>query len=143
MADPVTLGLALQAGSAVSAGVSGFTAAKGEQERAKVNSFIGRTRAIQTDTAAREGLEGELGTLRAALGANEQKAGVGTLAMVDELRSVRDRDRRIQVGARMSEAADWRMAGANAGNKATGALIGGAIKAGPSLFDLHELKKKG
>jgi len=142
MADPASMALALKAGSAAATGISGFAAAKGEQERAKVNSFIGRTRALQTDTTAREGLEGELGNLRAVLGANEQKAGVGTLAMVDELRSVRDRDRRIQFGARMSEAADWRMAGKNAGAKATGSLVGGMIKAGPSLFDLYDLKKK-
>ena len=142
MADPVSLGLMLQAGSAAASGIAGYQKAKGEQERAKINSYVGRTRAMQTDTTAREGLESELGTLRSALGANQQRSGVGTLEMINDLRSVRDRDRRIQVGARMSEAADWRMAGKNAGSAASGALIGGAIKAGPSMFDLYDYKRK-
>ncbi len=47
------------------------------------------------------------------------------------------------MGNRMAEAADWKMAAKNAGNAATGSLIGGLFKAGPSLFELYQLKKAG
>lgn len=138
MADPITLGLALSAGSSVAQGVAGYQKAKGEQERANINSYIGRTRAVQTDTVARENLSSDLGSLRAALGANNQRPGVGTFEMLQELRTVRDRERRINVGNRNSEAADARLQGRNAGNAARGSLIGGFVDAGPSLFDLYQ-----
>lgn len=143
MADPVSAALILSAGSSVAGGISGYQKAKGEQERAQINSYIGRTRALQTDTVARQSLEDDLGSLRATLGANNQRPGVGTLEMVNELRTVRDRERRINVGNRNAEAADWRLAGANAGRAATGALVGGIIGAGPDLFDLYQYKRHG
>lgn len=143
MADPVTIGLALSAGSAVAQGAAGYQAAKGEQQRAEINSYIGRTRALQTDTTARQGLESELGSIRAAMGANQQRPGVGTLEMINELREVRGRERRINVANRNSEAADWRMAGRNSGNAATSSMALGLIKAGPSLFDLYDYKRNG
>ena len=130
-----------KAAAPIAQGIAGFGAATGQQERDEINSYIGRTRALQTDTTARQGLESELGTLRAAMGANQQRPGVGTNEMVQELRATRSRERRIQVGNRMAESADWRMQGKNAGAGATGALIGGSLKAGPSLFDLHQYYK--
>lgn len=141
--DPVTASLALSAASAGASAVSGYQQAKGQQERANINSFIGRTRALQEGTTQREGLESELGSMRAAFGANQQRAGVGTLEVVNELRRVRDRERRIGVGNRMSEAADWQMQGRNAGRAATGALFTGGLKAGASLFDLYDFKRSG
>lgn len=142
MGDPVTLALGAQAGSSIFSGLAGSAAAKGEKQRAEINAYIGRTRAIQTDTAAREGLDSELATLRATLGANEQKMNVGTLELFNELRAVRGRERRIEVGNRMAEVADWKMAGKNASAKATGSLVGGIIGAGPSLFDIYQYKQK-
>lgn len=142
--DPVTLAYATSAGSALAGGMAGKAAADGEAQRARINSYIGRTRAMQTDTTARQGLESELGTMRAALGANQQAPGVGTLEMVQELRGTRDRERRIGVGSKMQEAADWRMQGKNASARGKNAMIGGFVNAGPSLFDLygHEKKKR-
>jgi hypothetical protein len=141
--DPVSLSLMASVGGSLASGLTGMAAAQGEKKRAEINSYVGRTRAIQSDTTARQGLEGELGSFRAALGANHQKPGVGTLEMVQELRDTRDRERRITVGNKMSEAADWRMAGKNAAAKGTGALVGGLIKAGPSLFSLYNYKGGG
>lgn len=143
MADPVTVGLGLSAGKSLAEGIAGRNAAKAEQERANINAYIGRTRAIQTDTTSRQGLEDELGSMRAVMGANQQRPGVGTLEMLTELREARGRERRINVGNRNTEAADWRMAGRNAGKQARAAMTLGLIKAGPSLFDMYDLKSKG
>ena len=135
------MALGAQAGSSIFGGLAGSAEAKGEKQRAEVNAYIGRTRAIQTDTDARVGLNDELATMRAALAANGQRQNVGTMAIFDELRKQRGRERRVEVGNRMSEAADWKMAGKNAAAKGKSALFGGLIKAGPSLFDLYNYKK--
>ncbi len=141
--DPVTAGLALGAASSGAQTIGSYQKAKGEQERANINSYIGRTRALQESTVSREQAESELGSLRATFGANQQRAGVGTLEVVNELRRVRDRERRIGVGNRNSEAADWRMQARNAGQAATGALFTGGLKTGSSLFDLYDYKRSG
>ncbi len=137
------LALGAQAGGAIFSGMAGAAQAKGEKQRAEINAYIGRTRANQADTDARLGLEDELSTLRATMAANGQRPGVGTMDIFNELRRTRGRERRVEVGNRMAEAADWKMAAKNAGNAATGSLIGGLFKAGPSLFDLYQLKKAG
>lgn len=141
--DPVSGALALQAGSAAASGIAGFGQARAEKKQAEINAFIGRTRAIQTDTDAREGLRSELGEMRNVMAANQQRAGVGTFEMMKELRETRDRERRINVGNRNSEAASSRMQARAAGSRGIAALIGGGIKAGPSLFDLYNYKKGG
>ncbi len=141
MGDPVTLALGAQAGSSIFGGLAGSAEAKAEKKRAEINAYIGRTRAIQTDTDARVGLNDELATMRAVLSSNGQKQNLGTMALFDELRKQRGRERRVEVGNRMAEVADWKMAGKNAGAKASSAMLGGILKAGPSLFDLYQYKK--
>lgn len=141
MGDPVTMALGAQVGSSIFGGLAGAAEAKGEKQRAEANAYIGRTRAIQTDTDARQGLNDELATMRATFATNDQKPGVGTLAIFNELRKQRNRERRIEVGNRMAEAADWKMQGKNAGAKASAAMMGGIVGAGPSLFDLYQYKK--
>lgn len=129
--------------SAVTAGATGITgyqAAKGEQLRADVNSYIGRTRAIQTGEAAGRNLNSELAQVRTALGANQQRPNVGVFEVLNEIRTTRDRDRRIEVGNRMSEAADWRIQSQNAKSAARGSLWQGIGKAAPSIFDLYQLR---
>lgn len=138
--DPVSGALLLKAGGALAGGALAYSSAKGQQEQAKVNAYIGRTRALQTDTVERQNLESDLGTLRTSLAANEMRPGVGTLEVVNALRKVKDRERRINVGNRMAEAADWRMRAGNAGSAATGGLFSGFINAGPSLFDLYQYR---
>lgn len=141
MGDPVTMAFVAQGGSSIFGGLAGAAEAKGEKQRAETNAYIGRTRAIQTDTEARQGLNDELASMRATFAANSQKPGVGTLAIFNELRKQRGRERRIEVGNRMAEVADWKMAGKNAQAKASASVMGGIIGAGPSMFDLYQYKK--
>jgi hypothetical protein len=140
--DPVSGAFLLKAGSAIATGVSGFAAAQGEKKNAEINSYIGRTRAIQTDAAARSGLNDELGGIRTVLGANGQPPGVGTFEVIKELRETRDRERAVEFGNRTQEAAAFSRDAKAAGGRAFGALIGGGLKAGPSLFDLYDYRKR-
>ncbi len=134
---------ALLAASAVPIfqGLTGRAEAKGEQRRAAANAEVGRTRANQTDTTAREGLNSELATLRTTLAGNGQPMNTGTAAIFSELRRVRGRERRIETGARNQEAADWSMAARNAGATGRNALLGGFIKAAPNMFDLYQTRR--
>lgn len=137
-----TAATVLSAGSAIAGGIGAYGEAQGAKQAAQVNSYIGRTRAMQTDVSAREGLASELATIRSTLATNGQKPNVGTAAVMDELRSVRGKERRIEFGSQMQASADFRTQGKNAGRAGGFALAGGLLKAGPSLFDLYELKKK-
>lgn len=112
--------------------------AEAEAQHARINSFIARTRAIQEDTTHRVQMSDELGTMRAALAANGQKPGVGTLDFMREMKRERLRARRIGVGNRMSEAADFNTQERNAKLRGRTAMLGGFVKAGPSLFNLMQ-----
>lgn len=131
-----------QAGTAIAGGLSAYSESKAEQEQAKINSFIGQTRAMQTDVSAREGLESELGTMRATMAANGQRPTVGSDAVFQELRRVRGRDRRVEFGNRMQEASAYKMQAQAAGGAAKMGLAGGFLKAAPSLFDLADWRSK-
>ena len=141
--DPVTASLALQAGSAAASGIAGFGQAQAEKKQAEINAFIGRTRAIQTDADSRRGLNSELGSMRNVMGANQQAPGVGTFEVMNELRETRNRERRVNVGNRNSEAASQRMQANAAGQRGIMSLVGGGMKAGPSMFDLYDYKRTG
>lgn len=134
--------LLLQAAGPIFGGISAMQQAKGAKEQAEVNSFIGRTRAIQTDAAARSGLDSELANMRATFAANQQRPGVGTFEIMRELRKVRGQERAVEFSNRMQEAADYRMAGKNAMAKGTGELLTGFVNAGPSLFDFYNYRRK-
>lgn len=132
--------LALQAGSAILGGISTAQGMAAQKEQAKINSYIGRTRAIQTDVSARQGLDSELSSMRAAFAANGQRQNVGTNEIFNELRSVRNRERRIEFGNQMQLSSDYAR---EAKSYQPGmALLGGFLKAGPSLFDLYQLKRR-
>lgn len=133
------IALGLQAGSSIAGGLAGNAAAQGEKQRADINSFIARTRALQTDTVARRDMESELATTRAALGANEQRMNVPVLELLNEIRSTRERERRISTGNENTRAADFRLQGQNAAARGTASIFGGLAGAGPSLFDLSQL----
>lgn len=140
-AAATTAATALSAGTAIMGGMSAYSQAQGQKKAAEVNSYIGKTRAGQTDVSARQGLNDELATIRTTLAANGQPRNVGTGAVMDELRSVRGRERRIEFGNQMQTAADYRTQAKNAGRAGTFALGSGLLKAGPSLFDLYQLRK--
>lgn len=139
---PITpLALMAQAAGSIAQGVMANSQAKAAAKRNEINADIARTRAIQTDVTARQGLADELGTMRAAMGANSDRPSVGTMEILNELRTTRDRERRIQFGARMSEAADYRMAAKNDRASGRAGLLSGMIKAGPSIFDLYDYNR--
>lgn len=130
--------LLASAGSAAFGGLATLGAAKAEKAQAERNAFIGRTRAAQTDTSARASLNDELATMRATLAANGQQG--GAIEIMRSLREVRGRERRIEVGNRMQEAADWRMQGKNALVQGRAKAFARFASAGPSLFDLYQLR---
>jgi hypothetical protein len=134
--------LATKAAIPIAQGVMGFASAKSQQERARANAYIGRTRAMQTDTAARQGLSDELSMMRNAFGASGQRPSVGTLEIMSDLRAARDSERRVQYGNRMSEVAGFNSQARAAGGQAFGSLLGGALRAGPSMFDIYEYRRK-
>jgi hypothetical protein len=140
MADPVTLSLGASAARGVFAGLSGRAQARAEQQQAKVNAYIGRTRAIQTDTVARANLDSELGSFRAASTAMG-RPGVGVLDMMREIGDIRERERRIEVGNRMQESRDFAQEARNARVRGRTAMVSGVMQAAPSLFDLYEYRR--
>jgi hypothetical protein len=134
---------ALGGAAAIAGGMGERAEAKAMEEQARINAYIGRTRAGQTDVSARESLNSELGTLRATFQANGQRPTVGTEAIFNELRNVRARDRRIEFGNRMQEASSYDMQAQNYKTKGKFGLLGGVIKAAPSVFDVVKMKSKG
>lgn len=128
------------AGSAFGA-LGTMQAAKAEKAQAERNAYIARTRAVQTDVAAREGLAGELATMRATLAANGQRGGAETL--FDALVAARGRERRVEFGNRMLEASDWRMQGRNAMAKGRSGALAQMFGGAQSMFDLYQLRKRG
>ena len=133
----------LSAITSIAGGIGAARQASREKDRAETNAYIGRTRAMQADVSARSSLASELGTLRSTLAANGQGMNVGTMEVMKDLRGVRSRERRIEFGNQMKEAADWSMEAKNAGRRRNSALLGGLIAAGPDMLDLYQLNRKG
>lgn len=137
--DPATAALVMQGTSAVMGGMSARAEAKGQQQQARINAYEARTRAMQQDTSERQGLGGELAAYRSVMASNGQAPGTGTLDVMRELREARGRERRINVGNRMSEMFDFERRGENAASKGRWGLLTGFAKAGPSMFDLYQM----
>lgn len=143
MGDPVTtVALGAKAAGSIFKGLAERSQARAEQKNAQINAYIGRTRALQTDAAAREGMNSELATMRAAFASAGERLNVGTAAIMDELRRVRGNERRIAVSNEMQGASDWNRYAASAGQKAKASTAAGFIGAAPSLFDLWQVGKK-
>lgn len=123
-------------------GMAGRKKAQGEKQRAENNAYIGRTRAIQTDTASRQDLNSELATLRTTLATNQQRPGVGTFEVMKELRDVRSRERRVAYGNEMQGVYDSRMQARNAEAEGRAAMIGGFAKAAGPAYDLYSYRRK-
>jgi hypothetical protein len=135
------LALGAQAAGPILGGLGGRAEAKAQKQQAEINAFIGKTRAIQTDTAAREGLSAELANFRTVMAANGQRPGVGTFEVMQQVRDARGRERRVEVANRNQEASAYKMQAAAYGAASRNALIGGFAKAAPSLFDMYQLRK--
>lgn len=140
--EPASASLVLSAGSSLAGGLADRADARAEKQQAEINAFIGRTRALQSDAVNKENLESDLGSLRAAMGANGEAPGVGSLEILRELRRTRGREHSTEFGNRMQESFAFRRQARNADLAGRAALLGGIIKAGPSLFDLAQLRRK-
>lgn len=132
----------IKAVGTVFSGASALSAAKAEKQKSEINAYIGRTRAMESDTVAREGLTSELGSMRSALAANGQRPNVGTFAAMRELRQTRNRERRIEFGNDMQTVADFRTRGRNAMSAGRAKFASSILSAGPSLFDLYEMRNQ-
>lgn len=131
-----------KAGGAILGGLGGRAEAKAQQQQAEINAYIGKTRAIQTDTAARESLSSELANFRTVMATNQQKAGVGTYEVMQELRDVRNRERRVEVSNRNQESSAYKMQARAAAAAGRAAMVGGFVNAYQPLFDIQEEIKK-
>lgn len=139
--DPVTGSLVLKAGSAIAGGVGAASSAKAKKQDAEINAYIGRTRAIQTSTAAAASLSEELANVRTVFAQNGQQPSVGTFEVMKELRRIRGQERDVEYGNRMQESYDQKRAARGYGSASKFALLGGFAQAGPSLFDIYQRKK--
>lgn len=135
------LATAIQAGGAVASGLAAHGQAKAEEERGRINAYIGKTRAIQTATTNVEALNSELGTLRATLAQNNQGMNAGTMPFFNELARTRLREGRIKRNNELAGAEDARMGAEAAGQRAAWAPIIGIGKAAPSLYDMWQLRQ--
>lgn len=126
-------------GGTILGGLGARSEAKAEQRQAEKNAYIGRTRAIQTDTVARQNLASDLGSARAVFGANQQGMNVSVLEVLGDIRRQSERERRISVAGEMSRAADFRTAASNAGTRGRYALLGAGARAAPDLYDLYQM----
>ncbi len=131
------LALGAQAATGILGGMQAKADAEAQKQQAEINSYIGRTRAMQTDVSARDGLNLEMAEMRAAIATAGEKANTGTLAIFNGMRKARGRDRRIEYGNDMAVSADYRNQ-ANSINPNM-ALLGGVMKAAPSIYDMYQL----
>ena len=120
-------------------GIADRQALQAQAEQANINSYIGKTRAMQSDTVARQGMESELGTARAAISANQQGANVGTFEMLRELRDTRQRERRISTGAHLQQSRDFATEARNASRASNWAIPIGIARGSTSLLDLYQM----
>ncbi len=128
--------------SPVFQGIQASREATAQGIHARANADIGRTRAMQSDTVSRQNMESELSSLRATLGANGQAMNAGTAPLFAALRSTRARERRIENSNAMSQVADFEAQARSARGAGRAAVLGGLVKAAPSVFDLYQIGKK-
>lgn len=128
------LGLALSAGSQIMGGIASAQQQSAMRDQERINAEWGRIRADQSDAAARVGIEDDVSAARATFNANDAGMNTGTLGVLNEIRRVRGRDRRIETGNMNRQAND---ATRRANSYRPGlAMLGGFMNAGPSLFEL-------
>lgn len=138
MGDPVSFSTGAKLAGTVFSGISAFQGRKAQQKAAERNAFVGRTRALQSDAAARAGLESELGTMRAVMGANAQGANVGTFEMFKALRETRGRERDVEFGNRMNEVYGFRTDAANNRRAAAMTIPVTLGQSAQSIFSLYD-----
>ncbi len=123
----------------VFAGFGEMQQARALRKQEELNARVADLRAMQTETAARQGLEAELGSIAAAFQANGARPNVANLEIINDIRRIRDRETRIAVGNERQRADDFRRQGAAYRSSGRIAAASGLIKGAPSLFDLLEM----
>jgi hypothetical protein len=124
------LALAAKAASGILGGLGQLAAGRAARQQARINAYIGETRAMQT-----ESLGSELGTLRATFAANGQGGGA---EFFQQLRQMRQRELRVAVGNERQGAADMRRQGDAAYRQGVAGAITSFASAGPSLFEMSD-----
>lgn len=137
--DPVTGGLLLTAGTSIFKGFTGFQQGKAEQQRADIGAFNVETKSVQDDTSARLGIENELAQVRNQFGSG---GGVAGFDVLNEVRRLSDRQRRIGASGQTQRAEDMKFQGRLAGYGAQNKLIGGVLGAGQSIFTIAKNRNK-
>lgn len=122
-----------QAAAPVMGAFGAYQQSRAMKQQENANYQIGRTRANQSDTSARTGLEADLSSYRATFSANDAGNSVANLQILNRVRDTRERDRRIETGNQNREAEGAR---ARAGSNNPGAALAqGLLRGGPSLFE--------
>ena len=142
MGDPVTLSLIFGAASAGAQGIAASQQANAEREKAEINAYIGKTRAIQTGAGLSESLASELATMRAAVAGNGQGRGQGAFTLFQSLNTIRSREKQVAVANENQTAADWRYEAKAAGSRGRAALGMGLVNSAPSMFDLWQYRTR-
>lgn len=99
------------------------------------NLEIAKTRADQTDTAARVGLEDDISSYRAALSANDAGASVATLGILNGVRQAKERERRIMLSNERIRQGDAQRR--RDSYRPGMALARGFAQSSPSLFQFY------
>lgn len=132
------IALALGAASGILGGIGSLVAGGAARKQARINAYIGQTRALQTGAALTEGLGSELGTLRATFAANGQGGGA---EFFQQLRQMRQREMRVAVGNERQGAADMLRQGRGAYMQGVAEALSSFASAGPSLFSLSDYER--
>lgn len=132
VAPIVPVGLALKAGAGILGGIGSILAGGAQRQQARINAYIGETRAMQTGAALTDSLAAELGSLRATFAANAQGGGA---EFFQALREVRQREMRVAVANERQNASDMQRQGRGAYTRGMAEGVSQFASAGPSLFD--------
>jgi hypothetical protein len=141
---PLTIAqTAFSVASPILQGIAAKQAGEAAAKQSDINAYIGRTRAMQSDTVSRQNMESELGTARAAIRANQQGGSVGTFELLRDLRETRGRERRIERGSYMQQVWDFESQARNSRRKGAWGIPMGVARAVPSILDLYRVHQAG
>lgn len=118
-------------------GLSARAQAKAQARQEVINARISGIRALQTETAARAGLESEMASIQSAMAASGSTANVAATEFLNENRAIRDREIRIGVSNELQRRDDSLRSARDSRRAGNVALISGFAKGFPSMFDLY------
>lgn len=125
------------AAAPVFTGLSERSAARARARQEVINARIAGVRALQTETAARAGLESEMASIQSAMAAGGSTANVAATEYMMENRRIRDREIRIGVNNELQRRDDLLMTARDTKRMGNVAAMQGFTKGLPSMFDLY------